>query len=148
MSAEAEKASEVLELGDGRDESPDQQDTDAEAAADESSTKDSASSEPSGLNRLFRTDKPLDLDDSTDWWDPRGKGGINRIGAALQQMGGWEYVMPVVWLFIGTAEAIYLFLVDRGVVPSRNDDDEQDETDDQPGHGQHGQPGQQGGGQP
>lgn len=89
-------------------------------------------SEPGGVKRFFRTDKSLDLDDATPWWDPRGKGGLNRIGAAIKQAGGWERMFPAFWILVGMFEVLYLFVVDRELVPSRSSSDESDESDDEP----------------
>ncbi len=121
---EADKAAEVLGEtgGDGSDDG-DQGDADR---------ADFASGEPEGFRRLFRTDRSLDLNESVPWWDPE-KGGMNRIGAALKQMGGWEYIPPAVWLVLGLLEAMYNGVTDyvrgEGMFDA---DDGQDQTEQHP----------------
>jgi len=78
-------------------------DATAEAESEaESSTK--TESEPSGLRRWFRTDRGIDLNERTPFWDPE-EGGIDRIGAAIKQAGGWEFMPPAFWAAVGVAEA-------------------------------------------
>lgn len=126
--SEAIKAADQLDLGDGRDDHDDAETAD-ESTEDGETTETTDEEQPDGLRRLLRTDKPLDLDASTDWWDPRGKGGVNRIGAAIKQMGGWQYVMPAVWLFVGFLEVLYLLVTEHGIVADGGEST--DESDDQ-----------------
>jgi len=123
--SEAEKAAEVLGDDSGAD--------DAGADVDAEPT-DFASEEPDGFRRLFRTDRALDLNERVPWWDP-DKGGMNRIGAALKQMGGWEYIPPIVWLLLGMLETAYNgatdYLRGEGMFDVDTDDD-QEQTDEHP----------------
>lgn len=63
-------------------------------------------------DRLWRTDKPINLDDNTDVWDPEGKGGANRFGAAAKQAFGVDEWPPILHMGIAGAEGFYLFVTD------------------------------------
>jgi len=92
-----EQAAEVLGGSDGSDPVP---------KGDKKTAEGDSGKDVSGVNRLFRTDRSLDMDQSYDFWSP-DDGGINRIGAAIQQAGGFEAMPPIVWMLIGAAEAIW-----------------------------------------
>lgn len=115
-SDQARKAADTLSLGE-QDGTADETTADDVDQEESSEPDESSTSEPDGwLDRAFRTDRELDLSDSVPWWDPEN-GGINRIGAAIKQAGGWKAMPPIVWVPIGVAEAIYVFLHARGLVP-------------------------------
>lgn len=68
---------------------------------------------PSGVvDRLFRTDKSIDLENTEDFWDPDEKGAANRFAAACRQAFGVDNWPPVVHMAIAGAEAFYLALRD------------------------------------
>lgn len=121
---EVEKAAAVLD-GPALGPEPAPSDEQAETSSDdadattETETTSNEVAEPTGIDRLFRTDRSLDLDDATPFWDPGGKGGVNRIGAALKQAGGWKALPPIVWVPIGVAEAVYVAADERGILPNR-----------------------------
>lgn len=119
---EAEKAAEVL--GEPEDQ-----------ASSEPPESGGSEQQPDGVNRLFRTDRALDMDEKVPFWNPE-EGGIERIGAALKQMGGWEYIPPAVWLMLGMLEAFYSIATsyvfaenDTTEQPDENDDTEEPEVE-------------------
>lgn len=119
-SEEAAKAAEVL------DEGTESASSDASGdafASDEETATGGTEQGPTGIDRLIRTDKPLNLDDSTEFWDPDGKGGLNRIGAAAKQAFGADNWPPAVHLMIGAAESMYTFVTESGLLPTGGNDD-------------------------
>lgn len=83
------------------------------------------SAEPEGgtetfLQRWFRNDRELDLDDTKAIWDPWGKGGLNRIAAAAKQAGGYKHFAPAFWASVGAVEVGYKFMVLKGLIPGKS----------------------------
>lgn len=77
---------------------------------------------PSGVfDRLFRTDKSIDLENTEDFWDPDEKGAANRFAAACRQAFGVDNWPPVVHMAIAGAEAFYLALRDMFNFDSEDD---------------------------
>lgn len=90
---------------------------------DEETASGSTDTGPEGItDRLFRTDRGIDLENTEDFWDPDGKGAENRFAAACKQAFGVDEWPPIVHMTIAGAEGLYLFIITLFAFDSGGDD--------------------------